>query len=210
MPEAVAHLALPPLQVPPEEIREITREVLSRPAYADLRRNALERWLEDLRLRLAEFLVDLLGSASGSVLAWVIAGLGALVLVVLAVAVLRRLRWEPTSAAEGAEPRGREAADWAREAAEHEAAGRWREAVRARFRVLTATLVARGVLDDVPGTTVGEYRAAIRRSAPGLAGPFDAAADVFERVWYAHAPADADAVARLRAAAADLDPAGVT
>lgn len=209
MREVVVHLALPPLQIPPERVRDLTREVLSRRAYDDLRRNAFERWLDELRLRVAEFLADLLGGASGSVLAWIVAGFGVVVLLLLAFVVLRRLRWEPTAPEDGPAPRGRDAADWAREASDHEAAGRWREAVRAQFRVLTATLVARGLVEDVPGTTVGEYRTAIRGSAPELAEDFDAAADEFERIWYAHGEAGPGSVARLRAAAAAFELAGV-
>ena len=52
----------------------------------------------------------------------------------------------------------RTAAQWRAEAAAHDAAGRWREALRCRYRALVAELAGRGLVEEIPGRTSGEYR----------------------------------------------------
>src|SRR5207244_8332949 len=82
--------------------------------------------------------------------------------------------------------------DWEAGAAGHEAAGRWRDAVRCRYRALVADLARRGVVDEVPGRTSGEYRAEVTASLPAAAADFTGATDLFERAWYGAADAGPD------------------
>jgi len=81
--------------------------------------------------------------------------------------------------------RRRPPAEWRSEAAGHEAAGRWREALRCSWRAVVADLAARGLLEEVPGRTTGEYRTGVARSVPEGAEAFRRATCLFEDAWYA-------------------------
>jgi hypothetical protein len=86
--------------------------------------------------------------------------------------------------------RRREPVDWRRAADRHRAAGRFRDALRCRYRALVGDLARRGLIDEIPGRTTGEERAQLRAVAPPAAAPFDQAADLFDAVWYGDAAAD--------------------
>jgi hypothetical protein len=80
--------------------------------------------------------------------------------------------------------RRRPATEWEAEAAAQEAAGHWREGLRCRYRALVARLARRGVVEEVPGRTAGEYRATVRVALPSSAPAFSEATDLFEGAWY--------------------------
>lgn len=87
--------------------------------------------------------------------------------------------------------RSREPVNWRSEAEEHRRAGRYRDAVRCRYRALVGDLARRGLIDEIPGRTTGEERAQLRRVAPPASRPFNAAADLFDGAWYGHFEVDA-------------------
>jgi hypothetical protein len=93
---------------------------------------------------------------------------------------------------------GRPPTDWQAEALAHESAGEWREALRCRYRAMVAALAARGLIDEVPGRTSGEYRAVVTRSVPGAAPDFSGATELFERAWYGGKPTGPEDSARFR------------
>ena len=95
--------------------------------------------------------------------------------------------------------RGRTAEEWRAEATQHEAAGRWRDALRCRYRALVAELAGNGLLDDVPGKTTGEERADIARAVPDASPPFADATLLFDEVWYGDVAAGPEDAERLRA-----------
>jgi hypothetical protein len=212
---------LPPPDHDPAEAREAADQILSRPEY---------RWTDDRNLleRIGEWVADQLGRLSapfgvgtGGVPVWV----GWLVLIVLAtlVGVLiyrSRAGWRRTRAS-GAAGGSRvvvsadeDAIDWAAEVVRCEAAGRWREALRARYRVLVGELARRGVIGDLVGRTAGELVGEVRQTSPAAAPSFAAATDAFEVAWYGGAevgPDERDRFARLAGearAAADRSPDG--
>jgi hypothetical protein len=80
--------------------------------------------------------------------------------------------------------RSREPTNWRAEAEEHRRSGRYREALRCRYRALVGDLARRGLIDEIPGRTTGEERAQLRRVRPGASPPFNAAADLFDGAWY--------------------------
>jgi hypothetical protein len=82
--------------------------------------------------------------------------------------------------------RSREPRGWREEADEHRAAGRFRDAVRCRYRALVGDLARRGLLDEIPGRTTGEERRQLRASAPNAVPFFREAADLFDGAWYGH------------------------
>jgi hypothetical protein len=77
------------------------------------------------------------------------------------------------------EPRG-----WREEADAHRSAGRYRDALRCRYRALVGDLARRGLLDEIPGRTTGEERSELRTSAPAAVPSFGEAADLFDAAWY--------------------------
>src|SRR5262249_35038726 len=83
------------------------------------------------------------------------------------------------------------------EVARCEAEGRWREGLRARYRVLVGQLAAQGVIPDLVGRTTGELLADVRAGAPAVAPAFSRATSQFQAVWYRAAPSRAAAADRF-------------
>src|SRR5690606_15053535 len=79
---------------------------------------------------------------------------------------------------------GDDAIDWPAEVDRCESLGLWRDALRARYRVLVGELARRGVIGDLVGRTAGELVAEVRVTSPGAAPAFSAATEVFEAAWY--------------------------
>jgi hypothetical protein len=87
----------------------------------------------------------------------------------------------------------REPADWRRDADAHRAAGRFRDAVRCRYRALVGDLARAALIDEIPGRTTGEERVQLADVAPPASEPFDRVAGLFDDTWYGDRTAtDAD------------------
>ena len=84
------------------------------------------------------------------------------------------------------DPRG-----WREEAETHRSAGRYRDALRCRYRALVGDLARRGLLSEIPGRTTGEERRELKSSAPSTVLSFDQAADLFDAAWYGRVEVDA-------------------
>ena len=189
------------LRVPvrdPQQVREVVHEVLSRPEFRPPQRSLTERVLDWLLEVIGRLLGALAGSGAGGIvglllLALVLVGVG-----VLAARFSRGLTPSPEVAAVVAEGRRRSAADWRAEAEALERAGAWREAVRSRYRALVADLAARGLVEEVPGRTAGEYRRQVGRALPEAATDFSGATELFEVAWYGRSGTGAGEAARLR------------
>ncbi|HEX8804489.1 MAG TPA: DUF4129 domain-containing protein, partial [Acidimicrobiales bacterium] len=182
---------LPPPEHDPAEVRRIADEILDQSRY-DVRTNPLQSAADWVAEQLAR-LVGPLGVGSVPVwVGWVVLGL---LVAAVAWVVVRAARTftrdvrpdRPTGTV--VVDAGERAVDWAAEAARHEAAGRWHEALRCRYRVLVGELARRNVIPDLVGRTAGEYVADVRANRPAAAGPFAAATGLFETVWYGGAPA---------------------
>jgi hypothetical protein len=186
---------LPPPSHDPSRAREAADQVLARPEY---------RWGDDRSLaeRIGEWVADQVGRltapfgvGAGGVPVWV--GWLVLVALVALVGVLvyrSRTGWRRDRAA-GAAGEGRvvvsageDAVDWAAEVARCESRGLWRDALRARYRLLVGDLAQRRIIGDLVGRTAGELVAEVRGTSPGAASPFAAATDLFEAAWYGGAP----------------------
>jgi Domain of unknown function (DUF4129) len=191
---------LPPPDHEPGEARDAADRILSQGRYQwHDDRSLLERigdWVAEQVGRL----VAPFGIATGGVPTWV----GWLVLVALAAlvgALIYRARggWRRDAVGRGSgdarivvDP-GDGTVDWAAEAARCESQGRWREALRARYRVLVGDLAGRRVIGDLVGRTAGELLADVRTAAPPAGPAFRRATDMFEATWYGGAdvgPAD--------------------
>lgn len=197
---------LPPPTASPQEIRDAADEIVSRPEFLPEPQTLWERavgWLSD---RLEDVLNALFSGGRSGVVAWLALAVVLAVIGFLVFKIVSSMRTNPTAvpAAAIAIERRRPAVDWEREAQEHAAAGRWRDAVRCRYRALVARLAATGAVDEVPGRTAGEYRLDVRRSRPDAAPSFTAATELFERAWYGRAEVDTADDERLRELAADV------
>lgn len=189
------------MPAPSDEIRRGADEILSRPEFQEPPRTIYQRVLDWIGDRIADALGAFLGGGAGAVVAWLL--LVGLVLVV-AFLVARAVQRDRRVRADAAAGVGlviddrRPPADWEAEAARHEGEGRWREALRCRYRAIVATLARRGVVEEVPGRTSGEYRLLVGRSRPDVAEPFAQATDLFERAWYGGAETGPDDASELR------------
>jgi hypothetical protein len=189
------------LRVPvrePEQVREVVREVLSRPEFRPPERSLMERVVDWVLEMIGRLLAALGGTGAGGIvglilLALVLAGVG-----VLAARFSRGLTPSPEVAAAVPGGRPRSAAEWRAEAEAHERTGAWREAVRSRYRALVADLAARGLVEEVPGRTAGEYRREVGEALPDAAPDFAGATELFEVAWYGRSPTGAREAAHLR------------
>lgn len=95
---------------------------------------------------------------------------------------------------------------WRSAAAEHRAAGRFRDAVRCEYRALVGDLARAGAIDEIPGRTSGEERTQLAVLAPEAGQKFDDAADVFDEAWFDdNVVTAADDVRFVAASSAALD-----
>jgi hypothetical protein len=189
------------LRVPdrdPQQVREVVREVLSRPEFRPPHRSLTERVFDWVLEAIGRLLAALGGSGAGGIvglllLALVLVGVG-----VLAARFSRGLTPSPEVAAAVPGGRRRAAAEWRAEAEAQERAGAWREAVRSRYRALVADLASRGLVEEVPGRTAGEYRREVGRALPEAATDFAGATELFEVAWYGRSRTGQGEAARLR------------
>jgi len=185
-------------------VRRVTAEVLARAEFVEARPSLWQRALNAAGDFVGRIL-ELLGSGGrGSVIGTLILlGLCAVVAVLLW-RFSRRVQRNPASSVAATDPIGRSSRQWREEAGEHEAAGRWRAALRCHYRALIADLAAAGLLEEVPGRTSGEYLRVVTDDLPLAADAFAEATGAFESAWYGHAEVTADDVQRVRAASSNV------
>ena len=182
---------LPIPEPPADDIRGTADDILGRAEFRQTE-SLLERaggWLDDL---LSDVLGGLGGGGLGSLIAWLIllTLVGGLIWLLLrltpAAGLARVARTEAVVKTSGpAATDFRDAGEWRREADRLAAEGRYDEAIRARYRALLADLIDRGLIEDIPGRTPGEYRRDLQVAASAeIAAPWSEATDLFEAVWY--------------------------
>jgi hypothetical protein len=189
---------LTPPERPPDEVRSAVEQVLDRPEYRRPRPNPVERARTWARDQLARLLSSLFRGDRGTVLAWAVLGGLLALLIVLGVRFAGSVTPDLGRTAAPASVPRRSAREWRDESDAFERAGEWRLALRARYRALVADLAARGLVDEVPGRTAGEYRAEVRETVPGVAAEFGGATELFERAWYGNRPTDAADTSQFR------------
>lgn len=193
---------VPPTGLEPGRVRQVTDEVLARPEF---RENApgivsqLRAFVEEWLGRILEAVV---GAGRGQLVGTLVTIAFVVVAVVLVARFAARVRRDPSRDVALAAGTGRAPREWLAEAEGHERAGRWRDAVRCRYRLLLARLAARGLLDEVPGRTSGEYLREATANLPAARDDLRLATRAFEDVWYGDRTPDAE-VARGVAEAVD-------
>jgi hypothetical protein len=185
---ARAQETLPPPEAGTEEIRRAADEILARPEFQEPPRSLYQQALDWVTDRIADAVNALVSGGTGALVAWALL-VAFVVLVVFLVA--RTVQGDRRRSSGGAgvgvdiEADDRRPAEaWAADAARFEGEGRWREAIRCRYRAIVAGLARSGVVDEVPGRTAGEYRVLVGAARPAVAEPFAGATDLFERAWY--------------------------
>jgi Domain of unknown function (DUF4129) len=184
-----------------DDARRAAQEELSKGIYHRNEPGPVERAVDAV--------IDWIGRSLGRVVdATPGGGLGLLVLLAIVVAAVAVVIWRTGPIRRG--PRGRlpvlelsselGAVDHRRLADEHAAAGRWAEAIRERMRAIVRELESRGVLEPRPGRTADEVAQEGSALVPALAGDLDAAARIFDEVWYGGRPATAREDALMRQA----------
>ena len=190
---------LPVPQRSGEEAGRRIDEILARPEFREPPRPLLERLYDALGRWVGDVFDALTSGGRDSVIAWAIAIAVGVGVVIMATRLIRSVGRDPVSRQPATHAdRRRPAVDWRAEAETHEAQGRWREAIRCRYRALVADLAARGVVEEIPGRTSGEYRGQVASTLPPVARDFATASDVFDGAWYG-GDAGADDASRLRA-----------
>jgi Domain of unknown function (DUF4129) len=167
--------------------------VQDQPSLPELLLRAIGELVGAVLYRLANFV------GPTSILAWaVLVGLA-----VAAIFLLRRARLVPdwSGPASTAPSAAADRIDWSARAEAAIRAGDLREAVRALYLVLLASLARGGLLAEAPALTAGEARSAIRRAAPALYPSVARATDSYERVVYGGAEPDEADLQLLREAA---------
>ena len=183
----------------PDEARRLAEEILSQPEFQPPSEAWWQTALGWVQERIARLLGTLVGGGTGQVFGWlvVVAVLAAVTFLVVQLVRGRRGR-EGSPASGAAEPAsGEPDVDWQAEATRLEAAGRWREGMRARYRALVARLSTRGAVDPGSSHTTGDHRAEVASRAPAAGAAFDDAAELFDRAWYGGRSTGADEARRF-------------
>ena len=199
---ALVFVDLPPPDPPPGLVKEKADQILSDSQFRDGSKSLVNRvaeWIFDrIKIPFSE------AAGGNSVVGFVI-----LILCVAGLAyVVSRMRFglpaslhtdEGTPRIEIEEDRPADL--WRADAEQAEREGRWKVALRARYRWLLGELIDRRLLVNVPGRTPGEYRADVARVLPEQARPFATATDLFERAWYGNEPTGPDENQRFQSCA---------
>jgi hypothetical protein len=185
--------------------RDTAGQILARDEFKPPTESPIRRALNWLGEKLGKLLEKLFsafgGGGSGSLLAWAILALVVAGIVALIVVRVRRGPVAKVVARHVVIDRSREPSDWRTEADEHARHGRFRDALRCRYRALVGDLARRGLLDEIPGRTTGEERGQLRTTAPVAAPEFTDATDLFDRAWYGDEPTGASEDDRFRSLA---------
>lgn len=202
-----------------DEANDLADDILSRDEFVAAQDpGLLERGVNRVLREIAEFLADLFsvfggaGGGAGAVLAYVLLGLAALVLVAAIVKAVRG--WTPKTDDEE-QPGARIVFDEVvepdalrQQMASHRAAGQWRETVIAGFRLAVLELIDSGIAREVSGATTGDFGRAVERSKPETLPAYQRGASSFERAFYSDLEVDETDVAAIDALLAELASVG--
>ncbi len=184
-PDLPAPSELPPPERTGDEIGQHVDEILSRPEFQEPPKTLYERIVEFVNELITETLGAVLGGGRGTLVGLVLLALLVAALVFVWVRFAPTMSRDPGVRGDGTTvDERRTARDWAAEADAAAAEGRWRDAMRCRYRALIARLAERGVIEEIPGRTAGEYRRDVHLSLPSASTAFGEATDLFEAAWY--------------------------
>lgn len=170
--------------------RDEARRELSKAIYHVADPSPVQRFMHWLFDKIGKFLDGAVRVAPGG-----LPSLVGVVVVVVAIVVALRLGLGPTKLRDALTDRRRgaaakSAAEYRAEAETLAAQGKFKEAVRARFRAVIRELEERGVLDPRPGRTAGEIAREGGAAVRAIAGDLRTAAETFDAAWYGRREAE--------------------
>ena len=185
-----------PVDLGPEEARDLARRELADPVY-----DAEPSWLEEAVGWLMDRIDELLSRTTGALGGWVGIAIMMALLVLVGSAVFSRMgpmARRARSRAPVFDGAPRTSAEY--RAAADAAAGRgdWSSAVVERYRAIVAGLEERDILDPSPGRTADEAAAEGGSSLPTVASGLGAGAGLFDAVRYGGRSATPDDDEALR------------
>jgi hypothetical protein len=182
----------------PNAIKQAARAILARPEFQLTPPSPVERLRAWIGRELSSLIENALGFGPHGILGALIALvlLGGLVFII--VRAVRATGSNPVRDGFVVGGRCRPPEDWLAEAARREAEGDWRGALRCRYRGLIAELARRGLIEEIPGTTTGEYRRVVSANLPTGSKDFGGVTELFELAWYGDEPTDAETAASFR------------
>ena len=185
----------------PAAIRRAAHDIVARAEFRPTPKTPIERLRTWAYHQLGRLINDVISAGPHGIVGALLGAALVGALVVIIVRAVRATSTNPVRAGFAVHGPRRAPADWLAEAARCEAAGDWRGALRSRYRGLVAELAGRGLVEEIPGRTTGEYRRAVDDNLPNRSEEFGDATDLFERAWYGHEPTDAPVSAQFRALA---------
>jgi hypothetical protein len=182
----------------PAAIRKAASQILSRPEFRPTPQTPIERARKWLSHQVARIINDVITAGPHGVIGALLALVVVAALVFIIVRAVLGTSVNPVRDGFALDGPRRPMADWLAEAARCEAAGDWRGALRSRYRGLVAELAHRGLVEEIPGRTTGEYRRAVDHNLPNGSAEFGDATDLFEGAWYGDQPTAAPEAERFR------------
>lgn len=205
-----------------DEANDLADEILLRSEFLPAREpgffsRAVNRVLEEV----GDFIGWLFGSifggsggAAGSVLAIVLLCAAAVVLILAVVkAIMGRVPKPETDDTPGTRVVFDEIVapeELRAELARYRAAGDWRSAVIAGFRLCVFELIDANIAREVAGATTGDFATAVERRKPALLVAYNDGAASFERAFYSDFDVDESDVAKIEVLLSSLSLAGVS
>jgi hypothetical protein len=181
----------------PGAVRQAAHAILARPEFQPTPQSPLQRLRAWVLHQLARIFSVVLGGGSHGILGAILAIAVVAGVVALLVRAIRSVQDPPSRRRFVVAGPVRRPEDWRAEADACARRGDWRGVLRCRYRAVVADLAARGVVEEIDGTTTGEYRRTVEGSLPAAVGPFGAITEAFERTWYGDEPASAQDAARV-------------
>jgi hypothetical protein len=195
---------LPPPVHDPEAVRDAVRAVFSRDEFRHAEPGVVARardWVFD---QIGRLLAEMLQGGGRGLLGMIVFAVVVAAVAYLIIRFARTMQADPEAGLPSVAAERRTAADWRADAERYEAAGEWRNGLRCRHRALVAELAHRGLVEEVPGRTAGEYRTDVAASLPTAGRAFGDATELFELAWYAHADTGPDDSRRFEALSTDV------
>lgn len=210
------------VEITNDEANELADEILLRGEFIPARDpgffrstiNQVFEWIVEFLDWLFGGIFGAAGGGAGSVIAYLLAGV-ALVLVILAIVKAVRGYDRPEKVVEGTGTRVifDEVVDpvvLRHDLSAAAAAGDWRAAVIAGFRLAIVDMIDRRLVAERPGATTGDFGRALARRESFLASTYGPASGAFERAFYSDTPITEDDLGLVRNLLAQLEPATVS
>lgn len=195
---------LPPPVAEPDDVERTIETILGRAEFRPPPRNPIERAQEWVFEKIGELLDRAFSGGSGTIISLIVLGLASAALAYFLFKLIRGVRRDAVQHALEEADAGRPAELWLADAAAHEAKGEWKAALRCRHRALVAHLSGRGLVDEIPGRTAGEYRREVTSNLPAAAPAFSGATELFELAWYGDRPTGPDENDRFQSLAGSV------